>query len=79
MSKKEEVLFIALIGKKIREIRINSNLSQEMLANDADIPINQIGRIERSEINTSIVTLYKICKALNVNVCDILPFSKIEN
>ena len=42
-----------------------------MLANDANIPINQIGRIERAEISTTLVTIYKIAKALEINPKDL--------
>jgi DNA-binding XRE family transcriptional regulator len=63
-------------GKKIREVRIKAQLSQEMLANDANIPINQVGRIERAEINTSINTIYKLAKALEIDVKDLFDFEK---
>ncbi|NJM78801.1 MAG: helix-turn-helix transcriptional regulator [Flavobacterium sp.] len=68
----DEIAFIKLIGKKIRQKRIEQKLSQEILSFDADIPRNQIGRIERGEINTSLGTLYKICKALKIEVKDII-------
>ena len=64
----EEIQLIKAIGEKIRQKRINLNLSQENLSYDANIPRNQVGRIERGEISTSITTLYKICKALNMEL-----------
>lgn len=67
---KEEKYFLIKFGLKLREIRLKSNLSQEMLANDADIPINQVGRIERSEISTTIITLYKLSNALKIPIKD---------
>lgn len=70
----DEQLFIVKFGKRLRQIRFENNLSQEMLANDANIPINQIGRIERAEISTSLSTLYKIAKALNISVKHLLDF-----
>ena len=39
-----------------------------MLANDADIHINQIGRIERAEINTTVKTLVKIANVFDVTL-----------
>ncbi|MBC8767367.1 helix-turn-helix transcriptional regulator [Arenibacter sp. BSSL-BM3] len=53
---------------KIRSLREEKGLSQFQLATEADIPKNQIGRIERAEINTTILTLSNIAKALNVDV-----------
>ena len=59
----EEHLFLVNSGNQLRKIRNEKMLSQEMLANDANIPINQIGRIERAEIGTSLNTIYKIAKS----------------
>jgi transcriptional regulator with XRE-family HTH domain len=64
----EEIELIKSVGEKIRQKRIELNLSQEILSYDANIPRNQVGRIERGEISTSITTLYKICKALNIEL-----------
>jgi transcriptional regulator with XRE-family HTH domain len=71
---KEEKIFILKFGENIRKIRLNRSLSQEMLANDANIPINQIGRIERGEINTSLGTLHKIANALEVPIVYLFSF-----
>jgi transcriptional regulator with XRE-family HTH domain len=70
----EEKIFIKHFGNKLRNIRLQKNLSQEMLANDADIPINQIGRIERGEIATSLSTIFKIVNALNIPIKDLFDF-----
>ena len=72
--KVEDKKIIILFGEKIREIRINKKISQEMLANDADIPINQVGRIERAEISTSLITIIKISKALNIPLKELFDF-----
>ena len=68
MIESEEIELIKSVGEKIRQKRIELNLSQEILSYDANIPRNQVGRIERGEISTSITTLYKICKALNIEL-----------
>ena len=51
-------------------------ISQEELANDAEIPINQIGGIERAEIKTSLSTIYKISKALKINPKHLFDFEE---
>jgi DNA-binding XRE family transcriptional regulator len=52
----------------------------ETLANDAEIEYRQLGRIERGEINTTIITLLKIAKALNVDIKMLFDFeSEIKN
>lgn len=71
MLENEEIEFIKTVGEKIRQKRTELNLSQELLSYDANIPRNQIGRIERGEISTSITTLHKICKALKIEIKDL--------
>ena len=50
---------------------MKKGMSQEELANTAEIPINQIGRIERGEINTTLVTIKAIADALNIDVTEL--------
>jgi len=59
---------VTAIGKRIRALREEQELSQEDLANEADVPLSQIGRIERGENNPTISTLYVIAKALKVDL-----------
>lgn len=63
---------ISLIGNRIRELRIQQNMSQESLANEADIPLSQIGRIERGETNPTISTLYVISQSLNIKLTELI-------
>lgn len=72
MAEEQEIL--KSVGEKLKQIRVSKNLSQSMLANDVNIPKNQIGRIERAEINTTLTTLYKICKVLGIKVKDLIDF-----
>lgn len=58
----------------LKLIRIGKGLSQETLAYEADIPINQVGRIERGEINTTISTIYSMAKALKIHPKELLNF-----
>lgn len=59
--------FLKSVGRQIKKMREERNLSQEDLANDCNIPKSQIGRIERAEINTTLKTLHKIAVALHVH------------
>jgi len=70
VEQKDEKKFLRLFGKRLREIRIEKGLSQEDLANDSNIPINQIGRIERAQVNTTLKTIFKIARALDIDVTD---------
>nr|WP_299213979.1 helix-turn-helix transcriptional regulator [uncultured Allomuricauda sp.] len=55
-----------MVGNKIRLLRNSKGLSQFQLSVEADLTKNQIGRIERAERNTSLVTLNRIANALEV-------------
>ena len=65
---------IKALGTSIRELRIEATLSQEELSNEAEIPLSQIGRIERGETNPTISTLFVICKAFGIELKDLLDF-----
>jgi len=68
MDTKAEKQLLIKIGNKIKMLRAENNLSQFQLSIDAGIPKNQVGRIERAEINTTILTLSKIAKVFKVDI-----------
>jgi transcriptional regulator with XRE-family HTH domain len=64
-------------GKKVREIRQQKGLSQEQLAHIANVHRTYIGMIERAEKNITLINIYKIAKALEVEITDL--FDEKEN
>ncbi len=68
----EEEWLMRLIGKNIKNLREAKNWSQHKLSVEALIPKNQVGRIERAEINTTVVSLYRISAALEVDIQNLL-------
>ncbi|MGJ1266636.1 helix-turn-helix domain-containing protein [Sphingobacterium spiritivorum] len=58
-------------GNKIRELRIERKLSQEQLADLAGLHRTYIGMIERAEKNITLINIYKLSKALNVDMEEI--------
>ena len=66
--------FVKAFGERIRQLRIQKTMSQEELANTAEIPINQVGRIERGEINTTLVTIKSLADSLNISVAELFNF-----
>jgi len=62
MSKK----FLKNIGKIIKDLRKEQNLSQEKLAEKVGISRNYMGMIERAEVNIPVLTLYKLAKILEI-------------
>ena len=54
-------------GINLKAERVRQGLTQEDLAEKADISHSQsVGEIERGEVNTSLVRVIKILKALNL-------------
>jgi transcriptional regulator with XRE-family HTH domain len=60
------------VGFNIRKIREDKGLSQEKLAELADLHRAYIGQIERGEKNIGLKNLEKIAKALGVDIKDLL-------
>jgi len=57
-------------GKRVRELRLERKLSQEKLAELADLHRTYIGMIERGEKNITLVNIEKIAEALNIKIED---------
>jgi transcriptional regulator with XRE-family HTH domain len=60
-----------LLGETVRARRKKARLSQEQLAEKADLTRNYIGDIERAEKKITLETLAKIAKALKCRVRDL--------
>lgn len=61
-------------GKNFRKLRLSKDMSQEALGNEAGIGKNQVGLIERGEINVTICTIKKVAKNLGYEPKDFLDF-----
>lgn len=71
MKTEEKNTILVEFGKKIQQIRKEQNLSQEKLAELADLHRTYIGMIERGEKNITLVNIEKIARALKVTISDI--------
>ena len=61
-----------LLGARIRNLRKERGLTQEALAEKADLHGSYIGLIERAEKSPSLETLYKIAETFNISIPDLL-------
>ena len=59
-----------LTGKKIRQIRVQNNLSQENVADELGMSNGNYGKIERGDIDIDSTLLIKLAKVLKVSVGD---------
>ncbi len=67
-----------IFGENVRKFRRKLNISQEELADKADLHRTYIGMIERAEKNITLVNIEKIANALEVKIEDLLKISNDE-
>ena len=60
-------------GKIVRARRLEKKLSQEELADLADLHFTYVSSVERGERNISIENIAKIAKALGCQLKDLMP------
>jgi transcriptional regulator with XRE-family HTH domain len=56
------------LGKRLRDLRLQSGISQEALAAEAGVHRTYLGGIERGERNPSLANLHKLAQALGVDL-----------
>jgi transcriptional regulator with XRE-family HTH domain len=61
------------IGQLIRKKRKEKQISQEKLALLCNIDRSYLGRIERGEVNITVLKLYEIAEVLKTNAKELLP------
>jgi transcriptional regulator with XRE-family HTH domain len=70
---KREVVY--LIGSKLRDIREKKGLTIARLAFEAGRESKQLIRIELGQINTSIFQIYRITKAMGIEMYEVFLLS----
>lgn len=70
-SPRETLLYA--FGRRLRELRLSHGLSQEALADLADLHRTYVGSIERGERNVSLKNIHALANALGVPASELLP------
>tara|TARA_R110001592_G_scaffold88299_8_gene260058 strand:- start:3117 stop:3407 length:291 start_codon:yes stop_codon:yes gene_type:complete len=65
---------LKLLGQRLKEIRKQKNMSQEDLADTSGLALSQIGRIERGVINATLSSVFALCRALDIEVAELMNF-----
>jgi transcriptional regulator with XRE-family HTH domain len=71
MVQREAVL--VAVGQRLRDRREAKGLSQEALADLAELHRTFVGSVERGERNVSVVNIYRLAQALGSSASDLLP------
>ena len=68
MQKLEDNDYLRLFAQRVRMLREEQGISQEKLAERAELHRTYIGMVERLERNPSLVCIHKIANGLGVDV-----------
>jgi len=63
------------LGREVRRLRLESDLSQEELADRSGLHRNYIGGIERGERNVGVKALFRLARGLGVQPVDLFAGS----
>lgn len=62
------------VGKRIAEIRIEKNISQQDLASKCNFEKSNMSRLEKGNSNATLSTLEKVCEALQIDLIELFKF-----
>lgn len=62
-----------LLGKRLREIRIEMKLSQKDIGNILDVSFQQVQKYESGQNRLNCASAAALCEELAINILDIFP------
>ena len=62
------------VGKRIQELRIQKNLSQQDLAAKCNFEKSNMSRLESGRANATLSTIEKVCEALQIDYIELFNF-----
>ncbi|WP_445722689.1 helix-turn-helix domain-containing protein [Flavobacterium sp.] len=71
--------YINNLGIRIRQLREERNISQQMLADMCNMPKSSIGRVERGKVSVTIKSLIKISNAFEIELIQLFSFKSNSN
>lgn len=66
------------LGKRIKHLREKGHLTQERLAEKAEISLDYLGKIEVNINKPGLKTLIKLSNALNIDIKEIFNFDDLK-
>ncbi len=77
-DEQDDEQFIQNVGRRVRQLRRQARMSQEELAEQADLSRNYIGNIERGEKIASLVTAKRIINGLGITLSQFFDGTEIS-
>ncbi len=71
-------LGLKLLAQRLKQLRSDKKITQEELAFRSELTLSQIARIETVKINPTVSTMFRIAKALDVNITELFDFESLE-
>jgi transcriptional regulator with XRE-family HTH domain len=68
----DKIAFSKELGARVKHARLAKGLSQEQLADKAEYYRSYVGRVENGGIAVSVHTIWKLAKAMDVDLGDLL-------
>ena len=72
--KAKEISVLQALGVRVKQLRNERTMTQQELADEADVMRYIIANIERGVANPTTTTLYAISKALQVSLSELMDF-----
>ena len=69
----------SIIGDRLKQARINKGITQEKLAEDLEVSVPYVSRIERGSTNINLKRLSEMCALLDVSEGEILSGAASES
>lgn len=69
--------FSIRLGKRLRELRKTSGLSQDRTAELAGISGKYLGEVERGEVNATILVVAKLADVFQITLSDLMHFEHV--
>lgn len=66
------------LGARLRQLRKARKISQEAVALTSGLDRSYLGRIERGEVNVSLVNIHRIAEALDVTAAELIEKANIS-
>ena len=75
----DEIKFLQEFGRRVRYFRRLKALTQEQLGEISSVGYKHIGEIERGRKKASVIVVYRLARALETSITDLINFSNKED